>query len=495
MTAPHTDPAQPTVSPWRALWALVVGFFMILLDTTIVSVANPAIKAALDPATANLDNVVWVTSAYLLAYAVPLLLTGRLGDRFGPKRIYLTGLIVFTVSSLLCGLSGTLPLLIAARALQGLGAAMMTPQTMAVITRTFPATQRGAAMGLWGATAGVATPVGPIAGGVLVDALGWEWIFFINVPVGIIAWFLAFRLVPALPTHPHRFDTTGVVLSGASLFLIVFGLQEGESYNWGQIWGPISVWGLIIAGVVLGVIFVGNQARTRNEPLVPLELFRDRNFAVANIGIAAVGCAVTSMALPLMFFAQLGRGLTPTQAALITAPTAVLSGVLAPVLGRILDRTDPRFILLPGLAMVLLGLVWWSLWMTPDTPILAFLMPAAVMGVGQAGMWGPLSTTATRNLQPRLAGAGAGVYNTTRQIGSVIGSAAVAALMQSRLSALMPAGHEGLGDPHGGLPAFVAAPFSQAMSQAMWLPIAILALGLVAACFLERPSVLDKRPH
>ncbi len=252
MTAPHTDSAQPTVSPWRALWALVVGFFMILLDTTIVSVANPAIKAALDPATANLDNVVWVTSAYLLAYAVPLLLTGRLGDRFGPKRIYLTGLIVFTVSSLLCGLSGTLPLLIAARALQGLGAAMMTPQTMAVITRTFPATQRGAAMGLWGATAGVATLVGPIAGGVSVDALGWEWIFFINVPVGIIAWFLAFRLVPALPTHPHRFDTTGVVLSGASLFLIVFGLQEGESYNWGQIWGPISVWGLIIAGVVLG---------------------------------------------------------------------------------------------------------------------------------------------------------------------------------------------------------------------------------------------------
>ena len=495
MTPQQAEPAQPTASPWPALWALVVGFFMILLDTTIVSVANPAIKAALDPHTANLDNVVWVTSAYLLAYAVPLLLTGRLGDRFGPKRIYLAGLVVFTLSSLLCGLSGTLPLLIAARALHGVGAAMMTPQTMAVITRTFPATQRGAAMGLWGATAGVATLVGPIAGGVLVDGLGWEWIFFINVPVGVVAWFLAVRLVPALPTHPHRFDTVGVLLSGAALFLIVFGLQEGEAYNWGQIWGPISVWGLIIAGLILAVVFVWNQARTRNEPLVPLELFRDRNFAVANIGIAAVGCAVTSMSLPLMFFAQLGRGLTPTQAALITAPSAVLSGVLAPVFGRILDRTDPRYILLPGLAVVLVGLSWWALWMTPDTPILAFLLPATVMGVGQAGMWGPLSTTANRNLPPQMAGAGAGVYNTTRQIGSVIGSAAVAALMQSRLTALMPAGQDGLGEASGGLPAAVAAPFSAAMAQSMLLPIAVLALGLVAACFLERPSVLAKTRH
>ena len=174
-------------SPWPALWALVIGFFMILVDTTIVSVANPAIKAALDPDTANLDNVVWVTSAYLLAYAVPLLITGRLGDRFGPKRIYLIGLVIFTLASLWCGFSGTLELLIIARAVQGLGAALMTPQTMAVITRTFPPDRRGAAMGLWGATAGVATLVGPLAGGLLVDGFGWEWIFFINVPVGIVA--------------------------------------------------------------------------------------------------------------------------------------------------------------------------------------------------------------------------------------------------------------------------------------------------------------------
>lgn len=494
MSQHQHDAPTAELNPWPALWALVIGFFMILLDTTIVSVANPAIKAALDPDTANLDNVVWVTSAYLLAYAVPLLVTGRLGDRFGPKRLYLIGLVIFTLASLLCGLSGSLPLLVAARAVQGLGASMMSPQTMAVITRIFPPTQRGAAMGLWGATAGVAALCGPIAGGLLVDGLGWEWIFLVNVPIGVVAFVLALRLVPDLPTHPHRFDLVGVALSGVALFLIVFGLQEGEAHDWGQIWGPISVWSLIITGIVLFALFLWNQARTRNEPLVPLSLFRDRNFSVANIGIATVGCAVTSMTLPMMFFTQLGRGLSPTQAALLTAPSAVLSGVLAPFVGRPLDRTDPRFILIPGLALVLTGMTWWMLWMNTATPVPAFLIPAAVMGLGQAGMWGPLSTTANRNLPPRLAGAGAGVYNTTRQIGSVIGSAAIAALMQSRLTAVMPAGHGGLGEgAAGALPPVVAAPFSEAMSQSMWLPICVLALGLVAVCFMERPSVLARR--
>ncbi len=195
--------------PWPALWALVVGFFMILVDTTIVSVANPRIMQALH---ADINAAIWVTSAYLLAYAVPLLVTGRLGDRFGPKRIYLIGLVVFTLASAWCGFSGSIEMLIAARAVQGLGAALLTPQTMAVITRTFPPQARGKAMSLWGATAAVATLVGPILGGFLVDGLGWEWIFFVNVPVGVVGFVLAWRLVPALETHSHRFDLPGVVL-------------------------------------------------------------------------------------------------------------------------------------------------------------------------------------------------------------------------------------------------------------------------------------------
>ena len=484
-----TRTAASEPNPWRALWALVIGFFMLLVDTTIVSVANPAIKAALDPDSNDLDNVVWVTSAYLLAYAVPLLITGRLGDRFGPKNIYLIGLAIFTLASLGCGLSSTLTMLIVFRAVQGFGASLMTPQTMAVITRTFPPTQRGAAMGLWGATSGVAMLVGPLAGGLLVDGLGWEWIFFVNLPVGVIGFVLAWMLVPNLETHRHRFDMVGVFLSALGLFLVVFGLQEGEHYDWAP-W----VWAMIIGGVLVIALFLWQQSRTNSEPLVPLELFRDRNFSVANIGIATVGFAVTAMSLPMMFFYQLARGLTPTQSALLLIPMAVIAGVLSPVAGRVLDRVDPRLLLVPGLLLSAIAIFWYSALMHPDTEIWMFLLPSALMGVGQAGMWGPLATTATRNLQPRQAGAGSGIYNTTRTIGSVLGSAAIAALMQGRLEANLPgAGDAGGEFGSGQLPDFVVAGFSDAMSQSMLLPGIVLVIDVIAVLFMQRPAHLGKR--
>ncbi|WP_243842131.1 DHA2 family efflux MFS transporter permease subunit [Microbacterium hydrocarbonoxydans] len=462
---------------------------MILVDTTIVSVANPAIKTALDPETNNLDNVVWVTSAYLLAYAVPLLITGRLGDRFGPKNIYLIGLAIFTLASLWCGLSTTLEGLIVARAVQGLGAACMTPQTMAVITRTFPPERRGAAMGLWGGTSGVAMLVGPLAGGFLVDGAGWEWIFFINVPIGVVGFVLAWMLVPKLETHPHRFDIPGVFLSAIALFLIVFGLQEGETYDWGVIWGPISVWSLIVTGAVVLALFLWYQARTKNEPLVPMELFRDRNFSWSNVAIATVGFTVTAQSLPLMFFLQTARGLSPTESALLLIPMAVAAGVLSPIAGKVLDRADPRVLLVPGLILVATSLFLFAMMMNTGTDTMWMLIPSAILGVGNAGMWGPLATTATRNLPPRQAGAGAGIYNTTRTIGSVLGSAAIAAFMQNRIEAHLPAAADPAGSfGEGRLPDAVAGPFSDAMAQTMLLPAGFILLGVVAVLFLRRPA-------
>ena len=186
-------------------------------------------------------------------------------------------------------------------------------------------------MGLWGAVAGVATLVGPILGGVLVDSLGWEWIFFVNVPVGVVAFVLAWRLVPKLETHSHRFDWLGVVLSAVGMFLLVFGIQEGETYDWGIIIGPITVWGLIITGIVVLVGFVVWQRFNPAEPLLPLELFRDRNFSLSNAAITLVGFAIVAMPLPLAFYYQVARGLTPTQAALMLVPMAVVSGIMAPV--------------------------------------------------------------------------------------------------------------------------------------------------------------------
>ncbi|WP_196833273.1 DHA2 family efflux MFS transporter permease subunit [Mycetocola sp. CAN_C7] len=473
--------------PWPALWALVLGFFMILVDSTIVSVANPAIMEGLG---AGIGDVLWVTSAYLLAYAVPLLVTGRLGDRFGPKNLYLAGLVVFTLASVWCGLSGDIGTLILARVFQGLGASLMTPQTMAVITRIFPPDKRGAAMGLWGAAAGVATLVGPILGGVLVDSLGWEWIFFINVPVGILAFVLAWRLVPRLSTHPHRFDVLGVVLSSVGLFLLIFGLQEGETFEWGTIAGPITVWSLIIAGIVVLVAFVVWQAVNTGEPLLPLALFRDRNFALGNAVIATVGFAITSMSLPIVFFYQIVRGLAPTQSALMLVPMAVLSGVLAAPAGKLVDRINPRLIATAGMTLFAVALFWYSTLMTPDQPLWMLLLPSALLGVANAGIWGPLASMTTRNLPPQLAGAGSGVYNTVRQVGAVFGSASIAALMQARLGAELPGDGAGSTDAFGGgaLPEFLHGGFSTAMGQSLLLPAAIAIIGAVLTLFFAKPK-------
>jgi EmrB/QacA subfamily drug resistance transporter len=472
--------------PWPALWALVLGFFMIMVDTTIVFVATPAVMIGLRT---DINSVVWVTSAYLLAYAVPLLITGRLGDRFGPKNLYLAGLVVFTLASAWSGFAGDITMLIIARAVQGLGASLMTPQTMAVITRIFPPDRRGAAMGLWGAVAGVASLVGPILGGVLVDSLGWEWIFFINVPIGVVAFVIAVKYVPVLQTHPHRFDIIGVVLSAIGLFCLVFGIQEGQTYNWGTIVGPISVWGLIITGVVVLTAFAVWQAvNKKGEPLLPLKLFRDWNFSLANFGITAVGFAITSLSLPIMLYVQIVRGLTPTEAALLLVPMAVINGALSPVIGKLTDYVHPRYVAAPSMLCLGGGLYWLSTMMTPDVPIWHLLFPIAMLGLANAGMWSPLSTTATRNLPPWLAGAGSGVYNTTRQIGSVLGSAGIAVLMQARISAELPGVSEAQTGGQGALPSVLHAGFSAAMGQSLLLPAAVIAVGAVACLFFARPT-------
>ncbi|NLE82227.1 MAG: MFS transporter [Rhodococcus sp.] len=479
MTTSSAQSEQMTErNPWPALWALVIGFFMILVDSTIVAVANPAIMSDLQT---DINSVVWVTSAYLLAYAVPLLVTGRLGDRFGPKNVYLIGLVLFTGASLWCGLSGTVTMLIVARVFQGFGAALMTPHTMAVITRTFPPDRRGTAMGLWGAVAGVATLVGPLAGGLLVDSLGWEWIFIVNVPVGVIAFVMAWRLVPALPTNSHKFDIPGVILSAAGMFFLVFGIQEGSTYDWSGL-----VLASIAAGLVILGVFVWYQSWNRNEPLVPLSLFSDRNFSLANLAIMSMGFAITAMVLPLMFYTQAVRGMSPTTSALLLIPMAVLTGVFAPFVGRLVDRTHPRYIAGTGFLLFAIALGWLATVMTPQAQVWELLLPIGLIGFANACIWSPLAATATHNLEPQKAGAGAGVYNTTRQAGAVLGSAAMGALITARLAA---GGVDGGGEESTirQLPEFVREPFSTAMSESMWLPAAVLVVGFVCAVCFARP--------
>ena len=487
-------------NPWFALWAMVIGFFMILVDSTIVSVATDSILVGLQT---DLNSVVWVTSAYLLAYVVPLLVSGRLGDQFGPKNVYVTGLVLFTAASAWCGLSNSASMLITARVFQGLGAALMTPQTMAVITRTFPPERRGRAMSLWGSVAGIAILVGPLAGGFLVDTFGWEWIFFINVPVGIVALVLALRLVPQLPTHVHQFDVLGVVLSAVGMFLLVFGIQEGQKYDWGTIAGPISVWSLIISGIVVLAIFVWWQAHNRGEPLMSLALFKDRNFSLANVAIASMGFTITGMAIPLMLFAQKSMGLSPMRSALLLIPLAITAGALAAPVGRLTDKVHPRYLAGPGFAATSVALFWLGAVATTTTPVVGILAPLTLMGIGNAFIWAPLSATATRNLPIRQAGAGAGVYNMTRQVGAVLGSAAVGVLMQNRITAqfssLATTGGGGQVDQSairsssGPLPEPLQEPFATAMGQSVFLPAAVLLIGLVAVLCFAAPTHAGSR--
>jgi EmrB/QacA subfamily drug resistance transporter len=455
---------------------MLVGFFMILVDATIVAVANPTIMEQLHT---DYATIIWVTSAYLLAYAVPLLVAGRLGDRFGPKNLYLLGLTVFTAASLWCGLAGSVETLITARVMQGLGAALLTPQTLSTITRIFPADRRGVAMSLWGATAGVATLVGPLAGGVLVDWLGWQWIFFVNVPVGLIGLVLAARFIPALPTFGHDLDLVGVMLSGLGMFLVVYSLQEGQINDWG--W---SVWLTIGCGTVVLATFAYWQSVNGDEPLVPLGIFRDRNFTLANLGVAVVAFVVTALLLPLMFYAQAVCGLSPTRSALLIAPMAIISGSLAPFVGRIVDRVPPRSVIGFGFLTLTVALTWLSFEMTPVSPIWRLVLPISALGVGMAFLWAPLAATATRRLPPEDAGAGSGVYNSTRQVGSVLGSAAMAAFMTTCLNARMPAVAAPGESSVTRLPRFLHQPFAAAMSQSLLLPAFVALVGVVAALFL-----------
>ncbi|AVM65548.1 MULTISPECIES: DHA2 family efflux MFS transporter permease subunit [Dietzia] len=442
----------PERDAWKALAALVIGFFMILVDQTIVAVATDAFVTQLGAST---NQVIWVTSAYLLAYVVPLLFTGRLGDQIGPRTVAIAGLVVFTGASLWCGLAPNVEMLIVARVFQGVGAALLTPQSLSVITRVFAPERRGAAMGTWGAVAGIASVVGPVFGGVLIDAFDWRWIFFVNIPFGVLAVVLVWLWVPVLETRTRSYDVPGIVLSAIGMFLLVFGIQQGESHGWG---GTTAA--LIVAGVVALALFVWWQSRVRTEPLVPLRLFRDRNFSIGTFGVSTIGFVTAGTMVPLMFYLQGVKELTPTRAGLMLLPMALVAGVLAPVVGRWADRLDPRIFTGVGYFSFAISLFWLALVMDSQTPVLVLLGPIALMGVANGCVWAPTSSTAMRRLELASAGAGSGVYNTTRQVGAVLGSAAIGALMQARQVA------------HGDI--------GQAVADSMFLPAVVVLLGGLA---------------
>jgi EmrB/QacA subfamily drug resistance transporter len=417
---------------WAALMALCACFFMVMLDSTIVTVAIPAILKGLD---ASLNEVIWVNSVYLLANTVPLLLTGRLGDRYGPKRVLIVGLVIFLAASLWCGLATSAGSLIAARAVQGLGAAAMTPQTLTFITRLFPPEKRGTPIAVWGAVAGVATITGPVVGGLLVEQFGWQWIFLLNLPIGAVGLVVGLVLLPDwLPNGRIRFDALGAALASAGLAALVFGLQNGQHYHWGTVIGPVGVLHVIGIGLLLLGGFIIWQRRMTDEPLVPLGLFANPTFTFANLTHGALGFAVTGMFLPLVIYVQSVLGLGPVESSLLCAPMAVAAGASAIFAGRV----GGKHLIMSGLGALAGGTVLIAVLAEPDTPPMLLVPGLVIAGVGIGLVYSPLTAAATFGLPPYLAGAASGVFNTSRQVGGVLGSATTGLLLQVGLSVAVP---------------------------------------------------------
>jgi EmrB/QacA subfamily drug resistance transporter len=425
-------PARPARNPWLVLIFLSLGFFMILLDTTIVNIAIPSIISALH---SSLDQILWVLNAYLLVYAVLLITFGRLGDIVGQRRLFITGLVIFTAASALCGLAQDGNQLIAARVLQGVGGAILTPQTLSIITMIFPPERRGAAFGLWGAVAGVAAVTGPTLGGFLVTYVDWRWIFYVNVPVGIVALLGAIFIVPDLrPGRRHQLDLVGVVLASAGLFGVIFGLVEGQRYDWSAFLGPITIPEVIAAGVLVFIGFIFYE-RYQQEPLLPLSLFSNRNFSIAIWVSAVVAFGMLGFFLPVTIFLQSVLGFSALKAGLTFLPMSLISMLVAPVAGRLSDRFGGKYFLMLGLTCFAAGMGLVVYLISLSATQATFWGPAALAGIGMGMTFAPLTTVAMRDIRPQMAGAASGVINTVRQLGGSVGSAVIGAVLQNRLAA------------------------------------------------------------
>lgn len=431
-----TSAQQPaTQRPWLVLAIMCIGFFMSLLDGSIVNIAIPTLIHSID---ASYDQVLWVIDGYLLVFSVLLISTGRLGDVFGYRRLYVIGIITFTLASALCGLADSPAGLLIARALQGLGGALLFPQVISSILTIFPPRLRGRAFGLFGAIVGFAPIVGPVVGGFLLARLSWRWIFFINVPIGIITAVLALAFVPPMRSgRRHRLDLAGVALATAGLSGVAFGLIEGERYEWGTITGPISITSAIIAGVTLLAVFVVWQHRQRDEPLMPPALFGARNFAVGNWIGFVFQLGMIGIMFVLVLYLQMARGYSALETGLAVLPNAVLTAVGSVYAGRLSDKFGAKYVLMAGMMLLAVGLLVLVAMAGPTSSASSLLPGLAIIGIASGATFAPLQQATMDGVDPRWAGAASGVSSTIRQIGGVLGTAVLGALLSARLSSTL----------------------------------------------------------
>ncbi len=445
---------------WWTLATVCFALFMIILDGNVVNLAIPKIISSFG---ASLSQIEWVNNAYLLTFAILLITFGRLGDMYGRKKFFSYGIIAFVVGSMLCGLTQNTGQLIAARILQGLGGAAMMPATLSIISATFDKKERGMAMGVWGAMAGLGIIAGPILGGYLTDSgLGstvnsflhitenWRYVFYINVPFGILALLSTYLFIDE--SHDtesnHRLDIGGIILSGISIFALTFALIEGQNYGWWTATDTIpSLFGLslkfgslsvipilFLIAAIVGTIFVVFENRVKVDPMMDIKIFKDRNFAVGATVAAILSFAMMGSFFLIPLFLQSVLGFSAIKTGQVLIPFAIGMIFAAPISGKLTDKLNGKWIAFVGLIVMAVG-AYLLAHFRVDTTTAELVWPFLIMGVGMGMVNGPLSTITLLDVNPEEFGGASGVVGTTRQIGSVMGVAILGALLQAGLSA------------------------------------------------------------
>lgn len=405
---------------WLVLISVSLGLFMALLDATIVTISVPAMIADFN---VSVERVSWVISGYNLTFAVLLLTMGRLADQYGQKRVFLIGLFSFTLFSLLCGLASNVEWLIGARVGQAFGAAAMVPISFSILIGVFPKEKHGMVTGLLSAVGAVAASLGPTLGGLLIEYKSWHWIFLINIPIGLIAFFASWRLVQEQKVaNSSKIDFGGIVLSGIGLFLLTFSMIK--SNEWG--WDSVKFNSTLIASVFFLILFVIWEIRSKN-PMINMKLFTIRSFVASNLATFLIGIATMGVMFLLVIFMVEVMGYTELEAAIAITPMPITTLLVSPIVGKLVDRLGPRLFIVTGSIIFALGLLSLS-YLSKDIVLMDIVWRTMVVGIGMGFTLPPLMSAGMESLPKEVRGVGSGALNMFRQLGFVIGVALLVAL-------------------------------------------------------------------
>jgi EmrB/QacA subfamily drug resistance transporter len=444
----------------RTLWTFAVtsvALFMVVLDNLVVSTALPVIRVDLG---ASLEQLEWTVNAYTLTFAVFLLTGAALGDRFGRKRLFMIGVALFSAASAAAAVAPSAELLIAARAAQGIGGAIVTPLTLTILSAAVPRERRGLALGAWSGIAGLAVAMGPLVGGAVVQGISWQWIFWLNVPVGLLLLPAATRLAESRGPD-QALDFPGLGLASVGLLGIVWGLINGN----GDGWTSPQIVGALAAGALFLAAFVAWELRT-SKPMLPMAFFRDRAFSAANGASLLMYFGMFGSIFLLTQFFQTAQGFSPLQSGLRVLPWTAMPMVVAPIAGVLSDRIGGRPIMATGLALQALGLAWIATVSTASVGYLALVGPFVLSGIGMGMFFAPTANVVLSAVRPDEEGKASGTNNAIREVGGVLGVAVLASIF---------ARYGGYASP---------ATFNDGLVPALWVGAIVVGIGAVAALFI-----------